>query len=62
MPDTAGNFPPAENVPLPGLDVAPDPGNSPPEAWTADLDPDALDDAYADLNDTAVHLPEPDAF
>jgi hypothetical protein len=59
MPDNVEPVPPTEDVPLPGLDATPDPGNAPPEEWTADLDDDELDTVYADLNDTAVHLPEP---
>lgn len=63
MPENMGAFPPAEDVPIPGLDDPdPDPGNSDPEAFTADLDPDELDDVYAHVNEVAVTLPEPGEF
>ena len=39
-------------------DTTPDPGNSPPEAWTADLDDDELDQAADAVNTIAVDLPE----
>lgn len=37
----------------------PDPGNSEPDQWTRDLDPDAEDVAYAKVNEIVVQLPEP---
>lgn len=42
-------------------DAAPDPGNSPPDAWTEDLDDDEYDQAAEAVNIVVVNLPEQDA-
>lgn len=38
---------------------APDPGNAPPEEWTAELEPEQLELMFEDINAVAVGLPEP---
>lgn len=54
MTDPTDTTDPAAGDPPP----APDPGNSPPEEWSTDLDDHETDEAYHLVNEIVVDLPD----